>query len=380
MSEQSLLPQRTDEFPLFADHTYLNTASEGLLPNRTAAALQAAAIRAQRGSTAAAEPLLPAERVRLQLSRLFSSTTDDFTFTSSTTHGVNIALRGLLWQPGDNVVLPADEFPSLARAVVQLRDSGVQIRVVPRTADGRVSVDALLAAVDQRTRAVVCSAVSWDIGALVDLAALGRGCRQAGVLSIVDGVQAVGAVALDLPALDLSVLAFHGYKWLTAGWGQGGLYVAPAAVAQILPRFVGEQSFIGADPYDSGAAYHPGARRYGVGGANRLGLTALEQGLTLIEELGIEAIAAHNRALGTRLIRGLHDLGRCQVVSPLAATERAGIVVFTAGSVARDQQIAEQLQAAEISLAQRPRGLRAAMHYYNSAADVDRLLNVLEAL
>jgi len=371
--------EREREFPLVADTTYLNAATQGPLPTRTCRALEQALRRGQYpGLSAAPEEQPPAEAVRARLARLLNCGLDELAFTPNTTYGLNICARGIDWRPGDNVVLPAHEFPSVLRTWLQLRDSGVEVRLVPWDGDGP-GVDALMAAVDARTSVVMCSAVAWDTGYRIDLEALGRRCAKAGCLLIVDGIQAVGATELDLRALRLSALSFHGYKWLLAGFGCGVLYVAPEALDQIRPRFVGEQSFQdGFATDDLDAPWQPGARRFAAGGANTLGLTALAASLDLIEQLSLRAIAAHNRALGQLLVDGLRRLEpHVQLVSPADPARRAANVVFTLGDAARDEALVQQLAERGMVVALRRRGVRISPHCYNTAAEIERLLDAL---
>lgn len=371
--------EREREFPLVADTIYLNAATQGPLPTGTCLALEQAIRRGQYpGLPPAAEEQPPAEAVRARLARLLNCGPDSLAFTPNTTYGLNICARGIDWRPGDNVVLPAHEFPSVLRTWLQLRDSGVEVRLVPWDGHGP-AVDTLMAAVDARTRVVSCSAVAWDSGYRIDLEALGRRCAAAGCLLIVDGIQAVGATELDLRTLRLSALSFHGYKWLLAGFGCGVLYVAPEALDQIRPRFVGEQSFqdgFAADDLD--APWQPGARRFTAGGANALGLTALATSLDLIEQLGLPAIAAHNRALGQLLVDGLRRLEpHVQLVSPVDPAHRAAIVVFTLGDTARDEALVRRLAEHGVIVALRRCGVRISPHCYNTAAEVERLLELL---
>jgi selenocysteine lyase/cysteine desulfurase len=263
---------------------------------------------------------------------------------------------------------------------LQLRELGVEVRIVPWEGDGP-SVDAIMAAVDARTRAVSCSAVAWDTGFRVDLEELGRRCAAAGCLLVIDAIQAVGAIELDPRALRVSALALHGYKWLMAGFGCGALYVAPEALDRIRPRFVGEQSFLeGSDPTDADATWQPGARRYTVGGASTTCLAALAASLDLIEQIGLPAIAEHNRQIGQLLVDGLRRHAQhLRLVSPANPAQRAAIVVFTLGDTARDEALVARLAERGIMVALRPRGVRVSPHLYNTGAEVERLLEVLPA-
>jgi selenocysteine lyase/cysteine desulfurase len=155
--------------------------------------------------------------------------------------------------------------------------------------------------------------------------------------------------------------------------------VAPSAIDRIRPCFVGEQSFVGdGDPADASSVWQPGARRYTVGGANALGLTALASSLALIEQVGLAAIDTHNRALAQLLVDGLRRRAPdVQLVSPIDPARRGAIVVFTLGNRDSDEALLQRLGEQGIVVALRPRGVRISPHVYNSAAEIERLLSAL---
>jgi selenocysteine lyase/cysteine desulfurase len=380
LAPPTLSALREREFPLVSETTYLNAATQGPLSARARAAVEQALVRAQFPETQRArvdQP--PAELARARLARLLHVEPDSLVFSLNTTHGLNICAHGIDWRPGDNVVLPEREFPSLARTWLNLRAYGVEVRLVPYQGAGP-SVDAIMAAVDGHTRAVSCSAVAWDTGYRIDLEALGRRCARAGCLLVVDGIQLVGAAEIDPAALGISALSFHGYKWLVAGFGCGAMYVAPGAVDQIRPRFVGEQSYA-QDGEHGSEAWQPGARRYHTSGMNILAMAALAGSLELIEEAGLTQIEAHNRMLSGLLVGGLQRLAPdVQLVTPADEHLRAAIVVFTLGDGQRDAALAHGLAEQGFTVALRPRGVRVSPHFYNTADEIERLLGVLPGL
>ena len=153
----------------------------------------------------------------------------------------------------------------------------------------------------------------------------------------------------------------------------------PAALEQIQPRFVGEQSYRdGADPSNPTPAWRDGARRFAVGSANILGMTALASALALVIELGLTQIARHNAALTQDLIDGLRHLA--PAVRLVVPERRAAIVVCTTGDAARDAALVEQLASRRIMVACRPRGIRVAPHLFNDAADIATLVRALAQL
>lgn len=382
-SDQSaLLDQvREREFPIMADYTYLNIATQGPVPNVTRRALEQAIGRAQfPGMDAAHSQSATSAIARARLARLLHVEPGDLVFTSNTTHGLNICANGIEWRPGDNVVLPDREFPALMYTWLRLQSLGVEVRCVAWDGDGP-SVDQLMAAVDARTRVVTCSAVAWDTGYRMDLEQLGKRCAAKGCLLVVDGIQAVGSLELHPQALGISALSMHGYKWLLADFGLGALYVAPAAIEQIRPTFVGDQSVVDQQQPHNPFEWKPGAQRYAAGGSNTFGLTALATSLELIEQIGMPTIEAHNRGLAEQLVTGLRRFApHVQLVSPAEVARRSAIIVFTLGDRTRDEALVQQLEQQRIMVALRRRGVRVSAHLYNTADDIERLLQALEAI
>ncbi len=361
------------EFPIIEKTAYLNTAAQGPWPARTVAAVHAAAQQAQfLAADNGSSPSPVFGETRGRLASLLNVQPDDLVFGPNTTYGLNVCVHGIDWRAGDNVVVPDLEFPSVQYALAHLPKFGVEVRCAPRHENG-TSVDALMARVDGRTRAVICSAITWDTGYRIDLATLGERCAAAGCLSIVDGIHAVGAECLDLAAMRVSALSFHSYKWLMAGFGNGVLYVAPAALDQIRPTFIGPLGVAGGQ--GDNLQWQPGAQRYATGTMNKIGTTALNSSLSLIEEIGMPAITAHNHALADALDTGLRRLlpaGR--ILRATAKEQQSAIVVFSTGSATGDAELVVHLTAQNVVVALRPAGIRVAPHLFNSERDVERLL------
>ena len=368
------------EFPITQKSTYLNTAAQGPWPARTVNAVHAAAQHAQylEFDRAHGDPAIFLE-TRTRLGNLLNVQPDDLVFGPNTTYGLNVCMHGIDWRAGDNLVVPHNEFPSVQYALAHLPGLGVEVRPVQWQGSG-ASVDQIMARVDARTRAVICSAIAWDTGYRMDLETLGGRCEAAGCLLIVDGIHAVGAEPLDLKALRVSALSFHSYKWLMAGFGTGTLYVAPSAVDRIGPSFIGPQGVLGnlmvvqTDP-----TWKPGAQRYSAGTGNQIGATALNASLTLIEEIGIAAISTGNHALAGLLADGLKRcLPDARLLRSSEPRHQSAIVVFTTGNSDRDAALVEHLGANGVMVALRPAGIRVAPHLFNTATDVEKLLRCVE--
>jgi cysteine desulfurase/selenocysteine lyase len=142
---------------------------------------------------------------------------------------MNWLARGLDWRRGDNVVTNNLEFPSVAYAWWQLEALGVEVRMASYR-DWRVHEEDLLEAVDERTRVLAVSQVSFYTGQNLDIAGLSEGLRGRwdDCLFAVDSTHASGVVAVQAAATDLCVS-----KWLLATHGTAPCYVSARAAERV---------------------------------------------------------------------------------------------------------------------------------------------------
>jgi selenocysteine lyase/cysteine desulfurase len=362
------------EFPSAERVVHMNHAGISPLPRRVAAALR----------TFADEGLLldrhvyqrweaRAEAVRGAAARLIGARAHEVAFVRNTSEGLSLVASGLPWQAGDNVVAVADEYPSNVYPWFGLQRFGVETRLLVRR-QLRVTAADIAAAIDDRTRAVALSAVDWQSGFRADLAAVSEVCRARDTLLVVDGIQSVGALAIDVAACGLDVLAAGGHKWLLAPEGCGLLYVSDRVVERIHPVVLGWKSVEDADTY---LPYHfhlrRDAARFEAGSAPHLGIHALGAAIDLLLAIGPTAIEARVLEITDQLADGLRQLG-ATILSPRGPAERSAILTFAFGDT---PSLHQALTEAGIVVRQRLGGIRLAPHFYNDASDIARVLDVV---
>jgi len=357
--------------------TYLNHAASSPLPRRSAEALREYVSDRERvvHLYQAGRQDYDCSALRAKAGALLGAPASAVAFVPTTTDGISGLLNGIAWRPGDNLVVPEDEFPGVLYAALNLGRRGVEVRQVP--VEGHLDLDRLAAAADRRTRAVVASQVHWQTGHRIDLAELGRLCRDAGALSIVDAIQGLGQVPTDVTAAGIDLLVAGSYKWLMAIPGTALLCASDRALAEITPDragWTGMQTSVHATPR---LEWKADASRFHVGGPCNPVLIALERSLDLLLELRVEVIADVLRTLLDRLIAGLPP--ELALGSSLEPAERSGILSVTTGSPERDDALASRLVAAGVIVARRGGGLRISPHWHNTPADIDRFLDETRA-
>jgi selenocysteine lyase/cysteine desulfurase len=364
------------EFPSTADQVHMNHAGLAPLPRRVAAEIRAFADEAERIS----RPIYAgwcarAEAVRSSMARLIGARPTEIAFVKNTAEGLSLIAAGFAWEAGDNVVAVADEYPSNVYPWLGLARRGVETRLAARRGL-RVGIDEIAAVIDARTRVVTVSAVDWQSGFRADLAALGAFCRAHDLLFVVDGIQAVGALRVDVAACGIDAMAMGGHKWLLAPEGCGALFVAERVLDRLEPVLLGWKSVTNADTY---LPYHfqprPDAAKFEPGSQMHLGIRALGAAIDLLLEIGPQVVEAAVLEITDTLRTELAALG-ASILSPRHPGEASGILTFALGDTDR---LHAALTAAGVTCRARMGGVRLAPHFYANDDDVARVLAVVRA-
>ena len=259
---------------------------------------------------------------RVKLARLFGCPRPDHViFTANSTEALNIAISGLI-RPGDHVITTDCEHNSVLRPLYRLEEGGAALDVVPADRLGRVAYEDLEALLRPDTRAVVCTHASNLTGNVLDIARIGEMARRRGALLIVDASQTAGALPIDMEAMGIDVLCFTGHKGLMGPQGTGGLCVRPGV--EIEPWKVGGS---GVHSYDRRQPReYP--TRLEAGTLNGHGIAGLSAALDFLQEVGLEAIEAKERALMDRFYQAVSAMDGVTVYGDFAQARRSAIVAL----------------------------------------------------
>jgi cysteine desulfurase family protein len=163
---------------------------------------------------------------REALTRFFGGTVRDrLVFSLNVTDALNLLIGSAL-SPGDHFITTCLEHNSVLRPAYQQAGRGVEVDFVPFDEHGYVDPDDIAARIKSNTRLVVMNHGSNVIGTIQPVAAVGRMCRERGVLFAIDAAQTAGLVGIDIAAMNIDVVCFTGHKSLFGPTGTGGMYVA----------------------------------------------------------------------------------------------------------------------------------------------------------
>jgi cysteine desulfurase/selenocysteine lyase len=315
------------------------------------------------------------QRCRERVADLMGAGPAEIAFLSSCARALGSVVAAIDWRAGDVLVTTDLEFPTTDLLATLLHARGVEIRLA-RAVAGEVSAASLASLIDARCRLVICSLVSFKTGALLDLPAVSRTCREAGALLAVDATQALGIVTFD--ASDADIVVSSTFKWLLGSHGLAVLYLNDTTSRQIMPGSVGWRSVRNLFDPERGTriAWWPDARRFEEGMPAFPALYALEAGLEVLGAQTAETRHMHVERLISRLIDGLERLDIAPL-TPARPAARAGIVAIADASCERRTTL---LREQEIVVWGREGRLRASLHFYNNDEDVERLLDVLPSI
>ena len=377
----SLPALRAEEFPWTEGTVYLNNASIGPLPERTRRVLE------EFNRRRAAPFLLPDRELfallaesRALAARLVGASAEEIGLTVNTGFGLAMAARALPLRAGDIVLLSDREFPANVYPWLRLADAGVVTELVPTTAEGWPDEPRILERLnDPRVRLLAVSLVQFSSGYLADLDRLSAAAVAAGAWLVVDAIQGLGQIPLDLSRTRVDVLACGGQKWLLSPWGSGFVYVRRELIGSLSPAITGWLSFEGTDDLTRLTRYddtlRADARRFELMTLPYQDFAGFNASVGLLLEAGVERIRDHLRSLHAPVLEWADRTGT-PVASP--RDERgSGILCLAPDRVADAHR---RLKAARIISSLREGAIRLSPHLYNTVAEMERVVDVLDSL
>ena len=376
---RDLTELRRTEFPWTSDTTYLNNASVGPLPERTRMVLDAFnRKRAAPFQLPDRELFATMTESRRLVAQLIGASPGEIGLTINTGFGLSLAARALPLKSGDIVLTSDREFPANVYPWMLLKDNGVNLELAPTNSDGWPDEDRLLERLrDPRVRVLAISLVQFSNGYTIDLGRLSAATRASGTYLVVDAIQGVGQVPVDLRKTPVDVLACGAQKWLLSPWGSGFVYVRQELIRELRPTVTGWMAFEGTDDFSRLTQYDDtlrgDARRFEMITLPYQDFAGMNASLRLLLDTGILTIAEHLRLLQAPLLDWAARR-QVRVTSPVGK-HGSGILCVAPADVGGAYRA---LKAARVICGMREGALRLSPHLYNTVAEMERVVDVLE--
>jgi cysteine desulfurase/selenocysteine lyase len=378
--DHDLAELRRVEFPWTEKTIYLNSASVGPLPERTRLVLEAFnRKRATPYNLPDRELIATMAESRRLTADLVGASPEEIALAINTGFGLSLAARALPLQSGDIVLTSDREFPANVYPWMLLKDSGVTLELAPTTTEGWPDEEYLLERLrDPRVRVLTVSLVQFSNGYTVDLKRLSAATRASGAYLIVDAIQGLGQLPVNVRETPVDVLACGAQKWLLSPWGSGFVYVRRELIRQLQPAITGWMAFEGTDDFSQLTQYNDtlrgDARRFELITLPYQDFAGMNASLQLLLGLGIPRIQRHLRALHEPVLAWAQRAG-ARVVSPLNS-RGSGILCVAPRDVG---SAFRALKGERVVCSVREGAIRLSPHVYNTQAEMERVVEILES-
>ncbi|GJL89648.1 MAG: cysteine desulfurase [Minwuia thermotolerans] len=374
---------------------YLDNGATAQMPDAVLAAMQAHETTARSNVHRSVHRLAEAatrayEGARQSMARFVGAAAEEIVFTSGTTAAINLVAHcfGARLQAGDEVLVSVLEHHSNIVPWQMLRErSGIVLKALPATEDGRIDLERLDDLVTPRTRLIALTHAANVTGAVTDVARVVEAAQSVGAEVLLDGAQMVPHGPLDVTALGVGFYCFSGHKM----FGPNGIGVlrGRSDLLADMPPFMGGGEMIAHVSLDR-TRYAEPPMRFEAGTppiTPAIGMAAAAEWLTGQDLAGAEA---HLAALTAQAIDGLSAMKGISVIGPSGSQARLPVISFTMDPL-HPHDVAQILDSHGVAV----RGghhcaqpfmdsrdiagtVRASLALYNDTDDIDALLHGLE--
>jgi len=352
------------------DTVYLNTAACGLVsPKATAAGMHLYTQFAADSSVYAEQWKAEEEnKIRDTLSAFLEAPAESIAMIPNFSFGMNCVVQSL--KGTEKVLLYRQDYPSLTEPFII---NHFDITWIDAADDGfTINMETLAGLIAEKAIDLVAiSHVQWLSGFKMDLEKLAAVCRKYDVILLIDGTQSLGAMPIRMAGSGIDVFIASNYKWMNAGFGTGIMYLTETFLKKYPPVVGGNNSY----RMQAGKwMYAPSVHSYEPGHLNMFGFNVLAVAVRDKLGKGLDSIGQHNMQLTEYLLDSL-DASTTTLIGPPSLENRSSIIFL------QDKNgLGDWLRQHRIIVTHRNGNLRISMHYYNTQADIDALIQCIRML
>ncbi len=370
---------RQREFPVCARKIYCAHAADAPLPRRVADAMRESIERASIDARQYENELARIAETRALVARLTGAEEEEIAFTGPTASGINTVANGLEWKQGDEVVCYLDDYPANVYPWLALERQGVKPVLLETARIGEITPEIVERALTARTKLVALSTANYCSGYRIDLETIGALCAERGVLFSVDAIQTMGVFPVPLQNVDF--LSAGAQKWMLGPSGAGILFVKKSRRDLLRPAIIGGWNAVSPNFIaQREIQFETGGRKFEPGAYTHSVLAGLRAAVELLLEAGAHQISDQIRSL-TQMLRDQIAPAGFEFLSPTEEKNRCGILTFRHSGTASDRladALAQNNIIASLRFDRANRSwIRVSPHFYNTAADMERLAAVL---
>ncbi|GKH49796.1 aminotransferase [Eubacteriales bacterium] len=234
------------------------------------------------------------DKAKAELSKLLKVGADEVAFTHSASDSMTLLAQSFPFESGDNVIITGEEHASNTVPWLALKRKGVNVKVV-ESVGGFVDADDIIAAMDEKTKLISTASAFFCTGYKIDFVKIGAECKKRGIVYAIDATQSLGLTPVYPKEMNIDYIGAGAHKALYGVKSVGLAYCSNELAERLLPHTGSLQGVLNAGrpcslrDYDD-IEWHKGAARLESGNPPFGLIEALGNGISLINELGIENI------------------------------------------------------------------------------------------
>ena len=362
------------QFPIFEKKIYLSSCSQGALARPVEESLHSFIDSWHRHGNPWELWVSEMEKLRAQFARLINAGTHEIAVMFSVSTALNSLASSMDYGERAGVVTSDFDFPTVGHVWLAQQRRGARVRFA-RAEARRLPMASYEELVGSDTALVATTHVCYKNGFKTNPSALAELAHERGALLLIDAYQSMGTQPMDVKALEIDFLTTGALKYLLGSPGIGFLYIKEDLIERFKPSdsgWFGQENVFAYDVHK--LQYARSARRFETGSPPIPNVYAALAAMRLIEQVGLQRIQRHVEALAGLLISGIQARG-LDLLTPAAPAERGPLVMVGSTDAPK---LVEAMANEGILCSTRDGALRISLHYYNSRADVDAVLESLD--
>jgi len=385
------IPKLREETPLCRNVIHFNNAGASPMPQPVYERLVTYLQREKEmgGYEAQAEHQQEIEDAYRNVADLVGARPSELALVGSASRAFQFGLSALPLEPGDRILTSRLEYVTVFMNLLQRREAGIEIEVVPEDGQGVVDLEHLEQAIDGRTRLIVLTHIPTHTGTVQPAEAVGRIARKHGLTYFLNATQSLGVYPLNVEEIGCDLMCSTSRKWLRGPRGLGMLYVRSGLMEQLNPPFPDVRAAVWEEPYRF--RWPPDARAFETWESNPAAILALGEAAAYAWNVGLEAIWQRVQELARYLRQRLGELpgakvhDRGQTLSGIVAFTLEGVPPLKVKEYLRERKINVYTVGAKNALLDMQDWdvdeiVRASVHYFNTEGEVDTVVRTLAEL
>lgn len=370
-------------FPLAGQRIYFNTGGLGPSPFQVLEAVHEKQLELETISETGHHYH---REVREKVAAFVGANAAEIAFTRNATEGMNFIARGIPLKAGDEVITTTHEHPGGAIPWLAVaKQSGIQIKLIEPIHDDPAGMEKLIQKqITSRTRVLMLSHILCTIGTVFQARQLCKMARAHGLISVLDGAQAVGQVRVNLHETGCDFYVTSGHKWLLGPKGSGFIYIAEHAQEYFQPSFVGAYSDNGYDLNALELAFRKDAIVTEYGTRDAAKIWGVGAAVDFMKMIGMQQVESRVKFLASRLKNHLDDIAGASSLTPKNQELSAGIVTFKIENHASTEvsRILGQKYKMRVRNIHENNinGTRISLHIFHSKDEVDALAQAIREI